>query len=147
MCDLGQVGTRIAASARYLVRVTTHPSLVASQILKPFFPVIFWNECDPDSTGSLDRDAFVHGMVRIDEELRKTQLLGHASAGWNAASAAAGPFSSDPPLSFMTDTVTVFIPPPLLLRSQYNRVTSNMYHRPPPITLLCKKVHWKSGTT
>jgi len=26
-------------------------------------------------------------MVQIDEELRKVQLLGHASAGWNAANA------------------------------------------------------------
>jgi len=46
------------------------------------------NECDPDGTGSPDRDAFACGMVRIDEELRKAQLLSRANAGWNAASAA-----------------------------------------------------------
>jgi hypothetical protein len=48
------------------------------------------NECDPEGTGSLDRDAFARGMARIDEELRKAQLLDRASAGsgWNAASGA-----------------------------------------------------------
>ncbi|KAF8503254.1 hypothetical protein F5888DRAFT_1660127 [Russula emetica] len=39
-----------------------------------------WNECDPDGTGSLDREAFVRGMARIDEELRRAQLLGRARA-------------------------------------------------------------------
>lgn len=34
-----------------------------------------WCECDPNGTGSLDRDAFVKGMWRIDEELRRAQLL------------------------------------------------------------------------
>jgi hypothetical protein len=38
------------------------------------------NECDPDGTGSLDREAFVCGMTRIDEELRRAQLLGRARA-------------------------------------------------------------------
>jgi hypothetical protein len=38
------------------------------------------NECDPDDTGSLDREAFVRGMGRIDEELRRAQLLGRARA-------------------------------------------------------------------
>ncbi|KAJ2935640.1 hypothetical protein H1R20_g1453, partial [Candolleomyces eurysporus] len=32
-----------------------------------------WNECDPTQTGSLDIDAFVKGMWRIDEELRRAQ--------------------------------------------------------------------------
>jgi hypothetical protein len=39
------------------------------------------DECDPDGTGSLDREAFVRGMVRIDEELRRAQLLGRARVG------------------------------------------------------------------
>ncbi|KAH9900965.1 hypothetical protein C8Q73DRAFT_676417 [Cubamyces lactineus] len=34
---------------------------------------VIWMECDPAGTGSLDRDAFVKGMWRIDEELRKAQ--------------------------------------------------------------------------
>ena len=68
-------------------------SPIASYILKSFSPVNFLfcigrNECDPDCTGSLDRDAFARGMVQLDEELRKAQLLGRASAGWNAAGAA-----------------------------------------------------------
>ncbi|KAG2362511.1 hypothetical protein BDR07DRAFT_1451117 [Suillus spraguei] len=33
-----------------------------------------WNDCDPSSTGLLDREAFVKGMWRIDEELRRAQL-------------------------------------------------------------------------
>lgn len=57
-----------------------------------FPPQIFYfdrNECDPDGTGSLDRDAFARGMARIDEELRRAQVLGRVSgAGWNAAGAA-----------------------------------------------------------
>ncbi|KAF7799570.1 hypothetical protein EIP86_010807 [Pleurotus ostreatoroseus] len=33
-----------------------------------------WDECDSGGIGSLNRDAFVKGMWRIDEELRKAQL-------------------------------------------------------------------------
>ncbi|ESK94205.1 increased rdna silencing protein [Moniliophthora roreri MCA 2997] len=32
-----------------------------------------WTECDPSHTGSLDKTAFVTGMWRIDEELRRGQ--------------------------------------------------------------------------
>ncbi|KAK1236413.1 hypothetical protein PQX77_000353 [Marasmius sp. AFHP31] len=32
-----------------------------------------WAECDPNQSGSLDKGAFVNGMWRIDEELRKAQ--------------------------------------------------------------------------
>ncbi|KAG5645075.1 hypothetical protein DXG03_007165 [Asterophora parasitica] len=32
-----------------------------------------WHECDPNGTGSLNRDSFVKGMWRIDEELRRAQ--------------------------------------------------------------------------
>ena len=32
------------------------------------------NECDTAGTGSLNREAFIKGMWRIDEELRKAQL-------------------------------------------------------------------------
>ncbi|KAG2146854.1 uncharacterized protein EDB93DRAFT_1085666 [Suillus bovinus] len=39
-----------------------------------------WNDCDPSSTGLLDREAFVKGMWRIDEELRRAQLTRRASA-------------------------------------------------------------------
>jgi len=87
---MAQVEARVAASARYLVRIITHR---LTDIEANFPRLIFCfcigrNECDPDGTGSLDRDTFARGMVRIDEELRKAQLLGRASAGWNAASAA-----------------------------------------------------------
>ena len=44
------------------------------------FALFCRNECDPDGTGSLDREAFVRGMARIDEELRRAQLLGRARA-------------------------------------------------------------------
>ncbi|KAI8989807.1 hypothetical protein BD414DRAFT_460000 [Trametes punicea] len=42
---------------------------------------LIWSvmECDPAGTGSLDRDAFVKGMWRIDEELRKAQMHQHLS--------------------------------------------------------------------
>ncbi|KAF8136487.1 hypothetical protein EV363DRAFT_1294103 [Boletus edulis] len=39
-----------------------------------------WNDCDPQCTGSVDRDAFVRGMWRIDEELRRAQLARRTSA-------------------------------------------------------------------
>ncbi|KAH9993831.1 hypothetical protein BJV77DRAFT_997098 [Russula vinacea] len=54
-----------------------------------------WSECDPDGTGSLDRDAFVRGMSRIDEELRRAQVLGRARAG-SSASPRAPPVPSRP---------------------------------------------------
>ncbi|KAH9026774.1 hypothetical protein EDB85DRAFT_163482 [Lactarius pseudohatsudake] len=43
-----------------------------------------WNECDPEGLGSLDRDAFAQGTTRIDEELRRAQVLGRAGAGSGA---------------------------------------------------------------
>jgi len=41
-----------------------------------------WNECDTTKTGTLDRDEFVSGMWRIDEELRRVraQVVKSASA-------------------------------------------------------------------
>ncbi|KAI0687175.1 hypothetical protein BC835DRAFT_1241636, partial [Cytidiella melzeri] len=33
-----------------------------------------WCECDTARRGSLDREAFVKGMWRIDEELRKAKM-------------------------------------------------------------------------
>ncbi|KAI0807805.1 hypothetical protein C8Q74DRAFT_1229370 [Fomes fomentarius] len=38
---------------------------------------VIWVECDPAGTGFLDRDGFVKGMWRIDEELRKAQMQRH----------------------------------------------------------------------
>ncbi|KAF8891193.1 hypothetical protein BD779DRAFT_1670842 [Infundibulicybe gibba] len=35
---------------------------------------IIWSECDTNNDGSLDRDGFVRGMWRIDEELRRAQV-------------------------------------------------------------------------
>lgn len=43
-----------------------------------------WNECDPSKVGSLDRDAFVIGMWRIDEELRRARM--HAVKSASASS-------------------------------------------------------------
>ncbi|KAH0830686.1 hypothetical protein J3R83DRAFT_2141 [Lanmaoa asiatica] len=39
-----------------------------------------WDDCDPQCTGFVDRDAFVRGMWRIDEELRRAQLARRTSA-------------------------------------------------------------------
>jgi len=35
-----------------------------------------WAECDPEGMGTLDRESFVKGMWRIDEELRRAQMGG-----------------------------------------------------------------------
>lgn len=40
----------------------------------------FRNECDADRTGALDRDDFVSGMWRIDEELRRARTNAVKSA-------------------------------------------------------------------
>ncbi|KAH9945780.1 uncharacterized protein BXZ73DRAFT_86051 [Epithele typhae] len=40
---------------------------------------MIWIECDPMAIGSLDRDGFVKGMWRIDEELRKAQVPKHTA--------------------------------------------------------------------
>ncbi|CAK5277297.1 unnamed protein product [Mycena citricolor] len=40
-----------------------------SKLPRPVLSAI-WNECDPGRAGSLDRDSFIRGMWRIDEELR-----------------------------------------------------------------------------
>ena len=91
---MAQVSTRAPAPAQYLVRIIHHirflPVLYSNFNLILIFFVVGRNECDPDGTGSLDREAFARGMVRIDEELRRAQVLGRAgsSAGWSAASAA-----------------------------------------------------------
>jgi hypothetical protein len=60
-------------------------SIFLPSILIPFACFCFAHcicrdECDPDGAGSLDREAFVRGMARIDEELRRAQLLGRARA-------------------------------------------------------------------
>ncbi|EIN07244.1 hypothetical protein PUNSTDRAFT_127030 [Punctularia strigosozonata HHB-11173 SS5] len=51
-----------------------------------------WAECDLTSQGSLDRDAFVTGMWRIDEELRRAQI-----ARQTAASLAPSAYRNRPP--------------------------------------------------
>ncbi|KAF9246402.1 hypothetical protein BU15DRAFT_58464 [Melanogaster broomeanus] len=55
-----------------------------------------WNDCDPQAIGSLDRDAFVKGMWRIDEELRRAQLARRTSA-LSAASSQRIPHRPLPP--------------------------------------------------
>ena len=42
--------------------------------------------CDSEGTGSLDREGFARGMARIDEELRRAQVLGRSSAGSSTTS-------------------------------------------------------------
>ena len=101
------------------MRIITHSSLIASQIFKPFDPIIFvlyWQEFDLDGTGSLDRDERARGIVRIDKELRSGRLnflvvLALAGRARVPRGHRPGPFSSDPPMSFMTDTVTVVLSP------------------------------------
>ena len=39
-----------------------------------------------EGLGSLDREAFALGMTRIDEELRRAQVLGRAGTGSGASS-------------------------------------------------------------
>jgi hypothetical protein len=97
---MAQIGTRCPAPARYLVRYNFHSHIEKDAektrfaISPPphldFFFFGYRNECDPDGTGSLDRDAFARGMAQIDEELRRAQVLSRANGagGWGAASAA-----------------------------------------------------------
>ena len=39
-----------------------------------------------EGLGSLDREAFALGMMKIDEELRRAQVLGRAGTGSGASS-------------------------------------------------------------
>lgn len=48
------------------------PSFYQGDITDTFVPRRA--ECDPANDGALTRDAFVRGMWRIDEELRRAQL-------------------------------------------------------------------------
>lgn len=51
-------------------------------------------ECDPARTGTLDREGFVRGMWRVDEELRRAQLVGAGRSG-NALKAGLGRHASN----------------------------------------------------
>ena len=44
-----------------------------------------------------------------------------------------------PDITAHLHTNTRSFPPPLLLCPQYHHISSDMYHRPPPIIFLCKK--------
>lgn len=44
------------------------------------------NDCDGSESGSLDVDAFVKAMWRIDEELRKTKLNPSLNSGYGSLS-------------------------------------------------------------
>ena len=55
-----------------LVR-SSFPSLSPRALIQPF-RVLCRDDCECSDTGSLDVDAFVKAMWRIDEELRKARL-------------------------------------------------------------------------
>jgi hypothetical protein len=100
---MAQVWARAAATAGYLVRPLPSPYCHSAALKQLFFFFSFFfgllfyrSECDPDGTGSLDRDAFVRGMSRIDEELRRAQVLGRARAGSSASPRAPPPVPSRP---------------------------------------------------
>jgi hypothetical protein len=46
----------------------------------------FRKECDTANEGTLNRDAFIKGMWRIDEELRRAQMKSTTSASSNSGS-------------------------------------------------------------
>ncbi|KAF9227784.1 hypothetical protein BS17DRAFT_746573 [Gyrodon lividus] len=69
-----QVGPEERLNGRIVKRVWSASRLDRKQLRD------IWNDCDPQATGSLDRDAFVKGMWRIDEELRRAQLARRTSA-------------------------------------------------------------------
>ncbi|KAG6814583.1 hypothetical protein H0H92_000112 [Tricholoma furcatifolium] len=74
----------------HLVRTIWRRSRLGRKVLREV-----WNECDPDSTGSLNRDQFATGMWRLDEELRRAQL--HALKSTNTATRSPSLFKSPPP--------------------------------------------------
>ena len=79
--DMAQVGPRAAAPTGHLVNSTFFFCRKTENTEKKF---VFRNECDAEGLGSLDRDAFAQGMARIDEELRRAQVLGRAGTGSDA---------------------------------------------------------------
>jgi hypothetical protein len=64
---------------------------VTTEILRVSACVRLRNECDTEGFGSLDRDAFAQGMTRIDEELRRAQVLGRAGAGASSGASSRTP--------------------------------------------------------
>ena len=61
--------------AEYMVRLICLciVFIVGMQGAYDTLPLVCRKECDTAGRGSLDREAFVKGMWRIDEELRKAQ--------------------------------------------------------------------------
>ena len=79
--DMAQVGPRAAAPTGHLVNSLSFFCRKTENTEEKF---VFRNECDAEGLGSLDRDAFAQGMARIDEELRRAQVLGRAGTGSDA---------------------------------------------------------------
>ncbi|THU80121.1 hypothetical protein K435DRAFT_874711 [Dendrothele bispora CBS 962.96] len=77
------VDTHVGPTERlegYIVKIIWSRSKLPKQKLGAI-----WNECDPATKGSLDRESFCKGMWRIDEELRRSQM-GISRAPSSAAS-------------------------------------------------------------
>ncbi|KAF8559696.1 hypothetical protein OG21DRAFT_1502924 [Imleria badia] len=90
----GEVSSSVAPEEKLNGRIVKHiwsASHLDRQKLRSI-----WNDCDPQCTGFVDRDAFVTGMWRIDEELRRTQLARRTSA-LTAASSQRIPHRPIPP--------------------------------------------------
>ncbi|EMD38155.1 hypothetical protein CERSUDRAFT_113306 [Gelatoporia subvermispora B] len=69
-----EVGSDDRLEGRTVRRIWEMSKLQAAQLKA------IWSECDPSGSGTLDRDGFVKGMWRIDEELRRAQLNRQMSA-------------------------------------------------------------------
>ncbi|KAH8827317.1 hypothetical protein DL96DRAFT_1816316 [Flagelloscypha sp. PMI_526] len=79
-----QVGPEERLSGRIIKQIWLRSRLDRAKLRE------IWLECDSKDEGSLDRDRFIQGMWRIDEELRKIHLRAPGSAGIRGSTAFTG---------------------------------------------------------
>ncbi|KIJ10520.1 hypothetical protein PAXINDRAFT_102011 [Paxillus involutus ATCC 200175] len=96
-----QVGPEESLNGRIVKRIWSTSRLDRKKLRD------IWNDCDPQSTGSLDCDAFVKGMWRIDEELRRAQLARRTSALTAASSQRIPHRPLPPPRTLSTSRLVV----------------------------------------
>ncbi|KIK83214.1 hypothetical protein PAXRUDRAFT_832100 [Paxillus rubicundulus Ve08.2h10] len=96
-----QVGLEESLNGRIVKRIWSASRLDRKKLRD------IWNDCDPQSTGSLNCGAFVQGMWRIDEELRRAQLAQRTSALTAASSQRIPHRPLPPPRTLSTSRLVV----------------------------------------
>ncbi|TFK76271.1 hypothetical protein BDN72DRAFT_891353 [Pluteus cervinus] len=89
-----EVGLEERLEGKYVKQIWSKSGLTKAQLKE------IWAECDTNNQGCLDRNAFVRGMWRIDEDLRRSQMQAIKSASTLSLGSSRGrsyPVSPTPP--------------------------------------------------